>query len=230
MSNEIFCQPSLQLYSSALSKGSWILSDIMWPSVMRFTSPSLILHIGSSCKFLVTRLRSVTHTVEPVLQGSRVWWSRSESRATEPLLLRSSGASRTVSASAVRVRWLLLGRVPMAHEAENKGTSYHVEKTAHHQFQRLKLEHPVGAASSTGWQSSRFSPRYLCLRMAASVSFFPLPGPAASSYLFFKVHLKWTSSWTTSSRKPSLLPQLQMNSCSKILYLSYGTCHFRVAL
>ena len=184
MSNEIFCQPSLQLYSSASSKGSWILSDIMWPSVMRFTSPSLILHIGSGCTFLVTRLQSVTHTVELVLQGSRVWWSRSESRATEPLLLRSSGASRTVSASAVRVRWLLLGRVPMAHEAENKGASYCVENTAHRQFQRLKLEHPMGAASSTGWQSSRFSPRYLCLPMAAIRLLLPSPN-ASSIFLSF---------------------------------------------
>lgn len=60
----------------------------------------------------------------------------------------------------------------------------------HYQFQRLKLQHQRGATSSIGWQSSHFSPGYLGLPMAASISFILPPVPETSSYLPFKVPLK----------------------------------------
>ena len=114
---------------------------------MRFTSPSLILHIGSSCTCLI-------QGCDP----SPMQWS---------LYRRTTGHGEAGQRAEPpnRCCWEVMVQLSVSaglFQAECQRLMRHIlllEKAANHQFQRLKLQHPVATASQMGGRSSHFSPR-----------------------------------------------------------------------
>ena len=161
--------------------------------------------------------RNAIHRACSRVHTASVWHGEAGQSKAAQLLLRGHSHHRPVPDSAVRITWLLQGRVPTAHEAENKGTLYYVEKATNHQCQELKLQHPLGAAWSVRWQSSCFS---------AGTSAFPccihslLPSPDASDLPTFPSRLFSNATFF----QEALCTDPVQNFRSKIGYLSFSTC------